>query len=697
MHEATEGLLVSSDLVDLAKVKCEVCGEVVMDSWLRHHCKRQHSLSMPQYKQEFGPPKIVKKVEHKCAICGRLLSFSTLCIASHLHHWHKETNLKEYTSNFLEDSGSKSKSMLGENDKDGGHPGDTSAPITVCENRKEKSLATNAGSEKPLVINVVKPTNLPTDWNDSTLSTDIGMKPLTGSITSSDKPLKDSKKPLVIANLKQQTNGIKTLFKLTKGWEKTMAAGSLNPKMRGIDNSTITKSEAVSVAQLEVQQARILELTSKNNAMLKQQLEIMKTEQHRKDMGDKRKLRKMQELLESKEDQIQKLMRNDKSTYELYNNVKQVLEVNQGVNKCITVELELVNTELEAMKNYGMKQAKGLKRTRKALDSVCSAAVRVEERTGQVLSTVGSLGTGPGLVKPLQSRVDKMVWLSVETRENQAKMNMLLGELLIKPSETDAGTSELISRKKGAVVKENRIERDIECIEMDKREVEEHGVSENLQVSINPQFDESKDMMWGHNVALVGDGLLRDFYQVEEVRTQLTRMEKEANLVFLAHKGAPLSSQLHSVPLNCNTVVVSQGAHNLQDTGLLTLAAADSLEVVRQWNQPLLQAWAEDLSRMVVRPLLEQGKRVVLLVAPAGEERDEVAQQWQELLLASLPTDPGLQVLSMMEVIQSSLSELQGEEQCQETLPREKLTEYRLRKIFLALRQTLTELQSKSH
>ena len=191
--------------------------------------------------------------------------------------------------------------------------------------------------------------------------------------------------------------------------------------------------------------------------------------------------------------------------------------------------------------------------------------------------------------------------------------------------------------------------------------------------------------------------LLRDFYKVEEVRTQFTQMEMEANLVFLAHKGAPLSSQLHSLPSNCSIVVVSQGAHNLQDPGLLTLAAADSLEVVRQWNQPQLQEWAEDLSRMVVRPLLAQGKRVVLLVAPVEEEREEVAQQWQELLLASLPSDPGLQVLSMIEVIRSSLSELQSEEQCQETWPREKLTEYRLRKMFLALRRNLTELQSKSH
>ena len=173
----------------------------------------------------------------------------------------------------------------------------------------------------------------------------------------------------------------------------------------------------------------------------------------------------------------------------------------------------------------------------------------------------------------------------------------------------------------------------------------------------------------------------------------MVTMEKEANLLFLAHEGASLASQLYSLPQSCRTVVLSQGAKNLQDPKLLTLTAANSLEVVRQGNKPQLQAWAEALSRMVVTPLLRQGRRVVLLVPPAGHEREEVAQQWQDLLLASLPVDPGLKVLSMVEVIRSSLFELPGEEQCQETWSKEKLAEYGVRKTFLALQQMLMELQ----
>ena len=101
-------------------------------------------------------------------------------------------------------------------------------------------MATYTGSKKPQLINVVKPTNLPADWNDNTLTTAIGKKPLAGSITSSHKPLTDEKKTLAFAHPKPLTNCIKTPVKLQKGWEKTMAPGSLNPKMRSIDQPIIS-------------------------------------------------------------------------------------------------------------------------------------------------------------------------------------------------------------------------------------------------------------------------------------------------------------------------------------------------------------------------------------------------------------------------------------------------------------------------
>ena len=227
--------------------------------------------------------------------------------------------------------------------------------------------------------------------------------------------------------------------------EKKLDAGSRISQITSIVQPSFSRSEVVDLAQLQAQQARILELTSQNNIMLQQQLEIMKTEQLRKKRGVKRKFKKLQELLESKEDQIQKLIRNEKSTFMLYNEVQQILEVNQEVNKGITEELESVNTELEAIKNYGKQQAKGLKRTRRALNSACSAVEGVEDRTGQLLATVGSLNGGTGLLK---SRVDKMMSLSVETRENQTKMNILLGAMLIKPMGADVETFESNCRKK---------------------------------------------------------------------------------------------------------------------------------------------------------------------------------------------------------------------------------------------------------
>ena len=276
--------------------------------------------------------------------------------------------------------------------------------------------------------------------------------------------------------------------------------------------------------------------------------------------GTKRKLAKLQELVEIKEDQINNLIRNEKSTYKLFNEVKQVLEVNQEVNKAIAEELESVNTELETMKKCGRQQVKGLKRTRRALNSACSAVEGVEERTEQMLATVGRLNGGPGLLKPLKSRVDKMMCLSVETRENQTKMNMLLGELLIKPMGADVRSKDSVCRENGKGVNNSINEMEMECKEGDVSKVAEQGVKESLPLMKTPQIGfQSKNVMWGCNVALVGDGFLRNFYSVEEVRAQLMKMEKEANLLFLAHESASLASQLYSLPHSCRTVVLSQG------------------------------------------------------------------------------------------------------------------------------------------
>ena len=685
---------VSCDLVDLVKVKCGVCEVVVVEHMLRHHCRQQHSLSMPQYKEEFGPPKVVRKVKHKCALCERLLNFSIPCIAHHLTACHKGINRKEYTAKFLVDTRSKSKSMSVEDDKGVEQPGDMFAPFKLHEDWKETAMV--ACSLKPQANNVVKSTKLPKDWKDRDINTLIasGLKPHDGSIIASVRPIKElsrkqpqtcmtnvenvkdveqsvdmfgpikinedwKKKGMTASNLKPHANNFGKSTKLPKDWkdcdintliagglkphdgstiasvkplkednkdteqpgdmnapvklhedgkekamaasslkpqanylvkstklpkdwkdrdvstliagglktqddsiissvkpmkevsleqpptciripvkptkdrnEKTLDAGNLIPQMTNNVQPSLFSSEVIGLGQLQAQQTKILELTSQNNTMLQQQLEIMKTKQLRKERGTKRKLAKLQELVEIKEDQINNLIRNEKSTYKLYNEVKQVLEVNQEVNKAIAEELESVNTELETMKKCGRQQVKGLKRTRRALTSACSAVEGVEERTGQMLATVARLNGGPGLVKPLKSRVDKMMCLSVETRENQTKMNMLLGELLIKPI----------------------------CKEGDVSQVVEKGVKESLPLMKTPQIGfRSKNVMWGYNVALVGDGFLRNFYSVEEVRAQLMKMEKEANLLFLAHKGASLASQLYSLPQSCRTVVLSQG------------------------------------------------------------------------------------------------------------------------------------------
>ena len=104
-------------------------------------------------------------------------------------------------------------------------------------------------------------------------------------------------------------------------------------------------------------------------------------------------------------------------------------------------------------------------------------------------------------------------------------------------------------------------------------------------------------------------------------------------------------------------VAISVGTYDLKDNSLITLKEA-SMEEVRRRNEPKLVAKATILRDLVrytsnhmhtiylhllhhifplkVSKLISQGKSVVVMVPPHGEERIELHHHWEEVLLATL-------------------------------------------------------------
>ena len=109
-------------------------------------------------------------------------------------------------------------------------------------------------------------------------------------------------------------------------------------------------------------------------------------------------------------------------------------------------------------------------------------------------------------------------------------------------------------------------------------------------------------------------------------------------------------SLICALPSKCFKVAISVGTYDLKDNSLITLKEA-SMEEVRRRNEPKLQAKANIL-RDLVSKLISQGKSVVVMVPPHGEERIELHHHWEEVLLATLRDIrfPKLRVLNMAQV-----------------------------------------------
>merc|ERR1740123_626274 len=219
-----------------------------------------------------------------------------------------------------------------------------------------------------------------------------------------------------------------------------------------------------------------------------------------------------------------------------------------------------------------------------------------------------------------------------------------------------------------------------------------------------PIDHEFEEMKWGLNMALIGDGHWKSFNIVEDIQNIVSRMDRKVNLRVMGREGETLSrmydetreSLICALPSKCFKVAISVGTYDLKDNSLITLKEA-SMEEVRRRNEPKLQAKANIL-RDLVSKLISQGKSVVVMVPPHGEERIELHHHWEEVLLATLRDVrfPKLRVLNMAQVMRSTMAEFRNNDEYLDMWlaptpkPRRYLSPYGTRRMFYALRQTVT-------
>jgi len=219
--------------------------------------------------------------------------------------------------------------------------------------------------------------------------------------------------------------------------------------------------------------------------------------------------------------------------------------------------------------------------------------------------------------------------------------------------------------------------------------------------TIDHEFEEMK---WALNMALIGDSHWKSFTSVDDIKNIIQRMEKKVNFKVMCVENEILASMydderdslLVNLPKTCYKVGISIGTYELSDPGLITLKDAP-MDEVRRRNGPKLNQKARILKEMVLN-LIRQNKQVIVLIPPHGEERVEVHAHWEEVLLAKLKDIrfPSIRILNMAQTMRNSMNEFKNNNDYLDmwlkspSRPRRFLSAYGTRRMFYALRQTVT-------
>ena len=73
-EEYRRSTLISDDMQDFCKTKCEICEKIFCLSDMRFHVKKEHGIIITDYKRLHGY-KIIDLIHHKCKLCGQIIIF----------------------------------------------------------------------------------------------------------------------------------------------------------------------------------------------------------------------------------------------------------------------------------------------------------------------------------------------------------------------------------------------------------------------------------------------------------------------------------------------------------------------------------------------------------------------------------------------------------------------------------------------
>jgi len=452
-------------------------------------------------------------------------------------------------------------------------------------------------------------------------------------------------------------------------------------------------------------------------------------------------IRRLQNLLHDHEEDTRKLTNRLSANQEFESKVKKFFGENEDYHKKKVTELTKTNQDL-ALRLEESEKA----RMEKILEENDSTKVRGEverltnitdsilSKTEQVMAVVQGLdlggvvkldGKGDGKIDPmagstaslLHNKMDKAIRFLAENTENQKKMNKVLQDLIkytaLMRQEHEADGDDKKPKKKKDKDKEREKSRAKDrkrsrSRSTEKRRRSRSASSERLKVqqvlppaAIDHEFEEMK---WALNMALIGDCHWKSLTSVDDIKNIIQRMEKKVNFKVMCTENEVLASMydeerdslLVSLPKTCYKVGISIGTYELSDPGLITLKDAP-MDEVRRRNGPKLNQKARILKELVLN-LIRQNKQVIVLIPPHGEERVEVHAHWEEVLLSKLKDIrfPSIRLLNMAQTMRGSMNEFKSNNDYldmwlrPQPRPRRYLSAYGTRRMFYALRQTVT-------
>eukprot|EP00092_Neocalanus_flemingeri_P038849 GFUD01042295.1.p1 GENE.GFUD01042295.1~~GFUD01042295.1.p1 ORF type:complete len:186 (-),score=45.34 GFUD01042295.1:39-596(-) len=94
--------MMSNDPTKSCKTFCCECDQAVTLSGLRKHVKARHQMSLTEYKELYGNPRmqIINLVYHKCSFCQRSILLDTDDLSKHLKKQH-QTSYKDYIVRYM--------------------------------------------------------------------------------------------------------------------------------------------------------------------------------------------------------------------------------------------------------------------------------------------------------------------------------------------------------------------------------------------------------------------------------------------------------------------------------------------------------------------------------------------------------------------------------------------------------------------